>query len=611
MELQFIELGKLSISKANMRHAKKAPDVTDLLPTVRRRGVIVPVLVRQNGCPETFEIVAGARRFTAARIVADERRAAGRDVEPLPCAVLSQGDDADAIEASLIENVARLDPDEVSQWETFTRLVREGRDVADLSVTFGISELAVRRILALGNLLPRVRALYREGEIEVATLRHLTMASKSRQRTWLALFDDPQAYLPTGQQLKAWLLGGQSIPVKHALFDTQGMTGIVSDLFGEERYFADADAFWAVQNAVIEARRLGYLEAGWSDVVIVPPERHFASWEHEKAPKRRGGRVYIVCRSNGEVTFHEGYVTRQEARRLDKGEAIPSGQEPARAEVSGPLQTYLDLHRHAAVRAALTAQPPMALRLMLAHAIVGSPLWSVRPEPQSTRNEATRESVETCHAETQFDAKRRKALALLGFSAEEPCVTGGNGDAFDLAGLFQRLIELPDEAVMEVVAVVMGETLAAGSAAVEALGQELGVDMARFWQADEAFFALLRDKDVLTRIVAEVAGEAVAAANAGEKAATLKGIIRNCQEGGEGRERMEGWVPKWMRFPSAAYTARGGVGTLEMAERVAAARVRDPAPSIDAGAGAGAGADLPDGASALPAPRQGSGQLAG
>src|SRR3546814_1418405 len=81
MELQFIELGKLSVSKANMRYARKAPDVSDILPTVRKRGVIVPVLVRPNGTPETFEIVAGARRFTAASIVADERRAARERTE--------------------------------------------------------------------------------------------------------------------------------------------------------------------------------------------------------------------------------------------------------------------------------------------------------------------------------------------------------------------------------------------------------------------------------------------------------------------------------------------------------------------------------------------------
>lgn len=48
VKLQFIELGKLSVSKANMRFAKKAPDVSDILPSVRARGIICPVPVRPS-----------------------------------------------------------------------------------------------------------------------------------------------------------------------------------------------------------------------------------------------------------------------------------------------------------------------------------------------------------------------------------------------------------------------------------------------------------------------------------------------------------------------------------------------------------------------------------
>ena len=582
MELQFIELGKLSISKANMRYAKKAPDVADILPTVRKRGVIVPVLVRPNCAPDAYEIVAGARRFHAATIVADERRAEGQEADLMPCAILSDGDDADAIEASLIENVARLDPDEVTQWETFTRLVKEGRDVDDIAATFGLPEMMVRRVLALGNLMPRIRDLYAREKIDAATVRHLTMASKAQQRAWLALYDDADAYVPTGHQLKAWLFGGQSIPVRHALFDTEGMKGIVADLFGEDRYFSDADAFWTAQNAAIAAKREAYIEAGWSDAVIVPPGEHFSTWEYEKAPKRKGGRVYIDVRASGEVTFHEGYVTRKEARRIEKGEAIGTGHKPPRPEVSGTCQTYLDLHRHAAVRAALTGHPKVALRLMVAHAIVGSPLWSVKPEPQTSRNDATRESVETCRGETDFDAKRRAILGVLGFSPEEPTVTGGEGDK-GLVGVFLRLLDLPDRAVMDVIGIVMGETLASGSAAVEAVGQEIGVDMARWWQADDAFFEPVRDREVLTCIVAEVAGPTVASANAGEKAKTLKRIVRDHLDGKDGRRKVEDWVPRWMTFPPAAYTTRGGVGTVETAATVAAARVPDDPDPADPG----------------------------
>src|SRR3546814_8610880 len=86
--------------------------------------------------------------------------------------------------------MARLDPDEVTQWESFVRLVKEGRKVEDIAATFGLPDLAVKRVLALGNLLPRIRTMYAKEEIDRATVRHLTLASKRQQKSWLALADD-------------------------------------------------------------------------------------------------------------------------------------------------------------------------------------------------------------------------------------------------------------------------------------------------------------------------------------------------------------------------------------------------------------------------------------
>ncbi|MER8962844.1 ParB N-terminal domain-containing protein [Mesorhizobium sp. M0701] len=53
-----------------MRRGKRAPDISDILPSVRARGVLVPLLLRPNGQPETFEIVAGRRRYFAAKSLA-------------------------------------------------------------------------------------------------------------------------------------------------------------------------------------------------------------------------------------------------------------------------------------------------------------------------------------------------------------------------------------------------------------------------------------------------------------------------------------------------------------------------------------------------------------
>src|SRR3546814_8927042 len=105
MKLQFIDLGKLSISRANMRYAKKAPDVSDILPTVRARGVLVPLIVRPNCSPDAYEIVAGARRFTAAKIVADERGNGPGD--PPPCAIVEHGDARSEEHTSVLQTLMR------------------------------------------------------------------------------------------------------------------------------------------------------------------------------------------------------------------------------------------------------------------------------------------------------------------------------------------------------------------------------------------------------------------------------------------------------------------------------------------------------------------------
>src|SRR4051812_24086866 len=386
MELRHIDIANLTVSAANMRGKSKV-DITNILPSVRARGILVPLMVRPNGSPDTFEIVAGKRRYHAALAVAVEN---GSESEPLPCAVLDDADDAAALEASLIENIARLDPDEVTRWETFARLVKEGRSTEDIALTFGLTELQVKRTLALGNLLPRIRQLYRDQTIDALTVKHLTLASKAQQREWLAMFEDPAAYAPRGSSLKAWLFGGDSIPAKAAIFDIAAYEGeLVTDLFGEDSYFASADAFWAAQNAAVEEKAASYREAGWSDVIILEPGSYFNSWEYERRPKKKGGKVYIAVGHRGDVTVHEGYVSLREARRQDAGEA---GEKPKRPELTAPLQNYIDLHRHAVVRAKLTSKPMLALRVLLAHAIVGSNLMSVRVEPQRAMTDAIAEA---------------------------------------------------------------------------------------------------------------------------------------------------------------------------------------------------------------------------
>jgi len=554
MELQHIPLRNLKVSKLNMRHARKAPDISDILPTIRAHGVQQPLLVRPNG--KGYEIIAGRRRFFALKALAKENG----EAPEVPCAVMEPGDDAAALEASLIENTARLDPDEVARWETFARLVDQGRSVADIAVTFGVSEIMVRRALALGNLLPEIRDAYRAEEIDPQTIRHLTLASPDKQAEWFRLFTDPESHAPRGQLVKRWLFGAP-ISTEAAFFPLeQYQGGIVTDLFGEDGYFEDAGAFWDLQNAAIAAKRESLLAEGWDAVTILETGERFWSWEHVPVPKDEGGHVFIEVFETGEVNIHEGYLAEKAYRQRQRKNAggdesdTPVADKP---ELTKAAQNYLHLHRHAAVRHALLAHPGAALRLMIAHVIVGSSLWRVEPEPQKADKEATAASLKASKAETAFAAERKDVLALLGLPEDGAFVVRGNTDDLRLVHLFAALLKLSDEQVMRVLTFIMAETLEAGSATVEALGTHLAVDMRAYWQPDQAFFDLLRDKAAINAMLADIGGHEVAEGNLTATAKVQKTIIGDFITG-QGRPKAEGWLPAYMEFPFRAYTQSGG-----------------------------------------------------
>ncbi|MEP6275799.1 ParB/RepB/Spo0J family partition protein, partial [Hyphomonas sp.] len=371
--LKTIPIEQLHISKLNMRHSRKAPDVSDILPSIREKGIRQTLLVRPEG--GGYGVVAGRRRFHALQVLAAET---GKSIA-VPCAIMEADDDAAAVEASLIENVARLPATEMEQYTAFGKLAQTGRTVDEIAGHFGVTDLKVRRILALANLSAPIRSLYARDEIDPETIRALTLATKDQQAEWLALFRSETERAPMGRACKAWITGGATITTDKALFDLATYEGkVAADLFGESGVFADADMFWKAQSAALAAKVESYVDAGWCDVQVLERGKYFASWEHVKRPRTKGGSVIIEVRHDGSVTFHEGYITQAEARKQDK-RSRPGGDTEAadtKPEMSGPLAQYIGLHRHGTARATLLGHSAIALRLMAAHALVGSALWN-------------------------------------------------------------------------------------------------------------------------------------------------------------------------------------------------------------------------------------------
>lgn len=548
MKLHHIELSNLKCSPLNVRKHGGA-DVSDLVPSIRAQGVLQPLLVRKN-C-EGYEVIAGGRRLKACQIIAAKSE---ETFPPVPCAELEDGDDAAAIEASLAENIARLPMDEIDQFEAFAALVKQGRTVEDIAGSFGVTERLVRQRLAVANLIPPVLTLFRRDEIGGDTMRALTLATKAQQKAWMKRFRDPSDYAPQGRQLRQWILGGEQIATSAALFPLEDYTGaIVTDLFGEEAFFADPDAFWTLQHKALAEAVDGYRMRGWSEVVVLERGSFWQSWEYAKVSKKEGGKVYICVSPSGEIAFHEGFRTQKEMRKRQAqeecGDKTGTERKTIKPELTKAARNYLDLHRHAAVKASLLAEQGIALRLMVAHAIAGSNLWRVEADPCRAEKPETEASVASSKAVAVMAEEEQALRSLLGLE-DDSAVMGQRST--DVRAIFKMLIGLDDGEVMKVLTYLMAQSLSVGTALIDDLGAMLGTDMATWWEADDAFFGLIRDRGTLLPMLEDIGGKAVAQAHKASPAKLLRSIIRQYATG-EGREKAEGWVPPYLAFPAKTY----------------------------------------------------------
>jgi ParB family chromosome partitioning protein len=101
-EFQTVNLSALAESKTNPRKTLgfEKDSIAELAASIKMHGVLNPLVVRpkKGGNGIAYEIVAGARRFRAAKIAG---------VEKVPVHIYSEMDDEQVLEVQTIENLQR------------------------------------------------------------------------------------------------------------------------------------------------------------------------------------------------------------------------------------------------------------------------------------------------------------------------------------------------------------------------------------------------------------------------------------------------------------------------------------------------------------------------
>ena len=147
-----------------------------LADSVRERGLLQPILVR----PRTggrYELVAGERRWRAAQ-------RAGLETVP---ALVQARDDAQTLEAALVENMAREDLNPVEEARAVAALVEElGLTREDAGRRIGRSRVAVSNLLRLLDLPDEVLEHLEEGRLSEGHGRALLLTDDHAARRSLA-----------------------------------------------------------------------------------------------------------------------------------------------------------------------------------------------------------------------------------------------------------------------------------------------------------------------------------------------------------------------------------------------------------------------------------------
>lgn len=558
MTLQMMKIEDLKSCPLNMRHDRKAPDVSDILPSVERYGVLQSLVVRPN-C-DGFEVIAGRRRLYAA---------IAADLSEVPVDNREDLTDADALELSLIENTHRINPSPLQQYETFADLIKKGKSVEDLMTMFALPKLVVERRLAIGKLIKPIRALIRADELHDNEIQCLSLVSTEKQKEYIALRKENNH--PIHYQLRDWCFGRTEIPVSYALFDPDDYTGPrLSDLFKDKEFFQDSKEFWKQQNQAISARVEKYEGNGW-EVVLFDIGQSWNSWDYTDCTKKDGGRIYVQIDQDGEVKFHEGFKTKAEVQKGRTKAAAGSTKTddntdtPTRGEIPAAMVQYFDLHRAAAVREDLARSPKIALRFALATLICGNEnVRSHTDHAEWSATDAVKESIANAPATAAFDKRRDDIKSKHGIDVYGNDLTTPE----PVVAVFDKLQGMKDAEVMKIMAVVVADRLLTGSGSIDILGELLGTDLTNQWTADDVFFQSVRDKVVLRKMLKDVAGKATADSHATATGKVMKTIIRDHLEGTNGREKVEPWIPHYMAFPAKPYVNPFKIESLNKAAAV-------------------------------------------
>ena len=149
-------ISELRRNKYQPRKKFDETSLNELSNSIKSRGIIQPIIVRNSNGDSKYEIIAGERRWLAAQ-------KAGLHEVPI---VVIEADDKKALEFGIVENVQRHDLNSIEEAEGYKRLIDEfSYDQEQVAKFIGKSRSHITNSLRLLSLPDEVVELIKENKI--------------------------------------------------------------------------------------------------------------------------------------------------------------------------------------------------------------------------------------------------------------------------------------------------------------------------------------------------------------------------------------------------------------------------------------------------------------
>ncbi|MBO0687691.1 MAG: ParB/RepB/Spo0J family partition protein [Candidatus Dormibacteraeota bacterium] len=160
---EYIDVDQITASPTQMRRQFPAETLRELADSIRQHGILQPILVRRQ--PQGYELIAGERRWRAARMAGLER---------IPAIVRQEPEAEDGLLLGLIENLQREDLNPIEEAQGIQRLIEQfGLTHEEAAARLGKHRVAISQALRLLNGCPALVSATAAGAVSAGHARAL------------------------------------------------------------------------------------------------------------------------------------------------------------------------------------------------------------------------------------------------------------------------------------------------------------------------------------------------------------------------------------------------------------------------------------------------------